>query len=80
MITVRLSDERAERLDALVRDGRYPSRAAAITEAVERLVSEENERRIDEEIVAGYRRIPPTSDEDAHAVASTHESIAEEPW
>lgn len=80
MITVRLSDERTARLDALVVGGAYPSRSAALTAAVDELTAGAERRAIDRAIVEGYERIPPTAEEDAYARASTRESIAEEPW
>jgi Arc/MetJ-type ribon-helix-helix transcriptional regulator len=80
MITLRMSNERRERLDALVAGGAYPSRAAALTEAIDRLLAEEARHAIDQAIVEGYTRIPPTGAEDDHAVRSTRESIQEEPW
>jgi len=80
MITIRLSDERAERLDALVASGSYRTRAALVTNALDLLLAAEHRREVDEAIVDGYRRMPPTAEEDAYALASTHESILEEPW
>jgi Arc/MetJ-type ribon-helix-helix transcriptional regulator len=80
MITVRLSEERMRRLDKLVSDNAYPSRAAAVTDAIDRLLREEEERALDRAIVEGYTRVPPTPDEEAWAEWSTHESIREDPW
>jgi Arc/MetJ-type ribon-helix-helix transcriptional regulator len=80
MITVRLSEERTARLDALVASGAYPSRAAALTAAVDRLVEDEERRAIDRALVEGYTRVPPTAAEDEYAEASSRESIREEPW
>jgi Arc/MetJ-type ribon-helix-helix transcriptional regulator len=80
VITVRMSDERRRRLDALVASGRFASRAEALTWAVDRLLDAEERRAIDRAIVEGYTRIPPTADEDDWAEWSTHESVREEPW
>jgi Arc/MetJ-type ribon-helix-helix transcriptional regulator len=80
MITVRLSDERTERLDALVADGTFPSRAAAVTTALDRLLADQERQAIDRAIVEGYTRIPPTPEEDESARGSTLESIRAEPW
>jgi Arc/MetJ-type ribon-helix-helix transcriptional regulator len=80
MITLRISDERRERLDALVAEGAFPTRAAALTAAVDRLLAEEEERAIDRAIVEGYTRIPQTAEEIAMAEASARRSIADEPW
>jgi hypothetical protein len=44
------------------------------------LAEEEVGGLIDQAIVAGYERIPPTEDENAEAVVSLLQAIAEEPW
>jgi Arc/MetJ-type ribon-helix-helix transcriptional regulator len=80
MITLRISEERRERLDELVAAGAFPNRAAALTAAIDRLLADEARRAIDRAIVEGYTRIPPTPEEDAYARASAIESIREEPW
>ena len=80
MITVRMSDDRRQRLDALVESGRFASRAQALTSAVDRLLAEEERSAIDQAIVDGYTRIPPTAEEDAWAESSVRESVREEPW
>ena len=80
MITLRMSEERRRRLDALVESGRYASRAQALTSAVDRLLADEERRAVDEAIVEGYTRIPPTAEEDAWAEWSARESVREEPW
>jgi Arc/MetJ-type ribon-helix-helix transcriptional regulator len=80
MITVRVSDERGKRLDALVKGGSYRSRAAAVNAALDLLLAEEERRAVDEAIVDGYTRLPPTPDEDAYARASTIESVSDEAW
>lgn len=80
MITLRVSEERLRRIDAAVARGAYSTRAAALSEALDRLLVEAEEREIDEAIVAGYTRFPPTAEEDAQARASGRRSIADEPW
>jgi Arc/MetJ-type ribon-helix-helix transcriptional regulator len=80
MITVRVSEERAQRLDDLVASGAYPTRAAAVTAALDRLLADAAAREIDRAIVEGYTRIPPTPEENAWAEASARRSIADEPW
>ena len=80
MITVRLPEEHVERLDKLVAEGSYRTRAAAVTDAIERLIEEAERERIDRAIVEGYTRMPPTLEEDEWAEWSTIESIREEPW
>lgn len=44
------------------------------------IIALERRRELDDAIVAGYRRLPPTPEEDAAALASLREAIAEEPW
>lgn len=79
-ITVRLPAEQMALLDELVGRGRYPSRAAAVRAGIDSITDAERERLIDEAIVEGYRRIPPTPEEDAWAMQSAIAAIAEEPW
>ena len=80
MITLRVSEERLRKVDEAVAQGNFPTRAAALTAALDRLLAETERRRIDEAIVEGYTRIPPTAEEDAWACSSGLESIREEPW
>ena len=80
MITLRISEERKERLDELVAGGAFPTRAAALTAALDRLLAEEAERTLDRVIVEGYTRVPPKPEEDAYARASARRSIGDEPW
>lgn len=80
MITVRMSPDRVERVDALVASGAYATRADVVRAAVDELLRIEEERAIDRAIVEGYTRMPPTSEEEAWAERSTLESIREEPW
>jgi Arc/MetJ-type ribon-helix-helix transcriptional regulator len=80
MITVRLSSDRAQRLDDLVASGTYATRAAALTAALDGLLERMEKARVDEAIVAGYRRRPPSGGDEAYAEASTLDSIREEPW
>lgn len=79
-IAVRLSAELLSEVDELVRHGVYPSRAAAVRAGVEALTELARRRQVDEAIVDGYRRLPPTDVEDRAAMASLRDSIVEEPW
>ena len=54
--------------------------ADAIRDGARRLVDEQRRRDIDEAILEGYRRIPPTTDEEQWADRSGRELIADEPW
>lgn len=79
-IAIRLPQQLLRDLDELVADGLYESRAAAVRAGVESLTALQHRQRIDEAIVDGYRRSPPTTAEDNAAMASLREAIAEEPW
>jgi Arc/MetJ-type ribon-helix-helix transcriptional regulator len=79
MITLRMSDDRRERLDALIREGRYASRAEALTAGLDMVLAEEERQTIDRAIIDGYTRLPPTREEDALAVAARRRSIAAQP-
>lgn len=79
-IAVRLPPEQLAKLDELVERGGYASRAAVVRAGIDAIAEFEQRRRIDEAIVEGYRRIPPTAAETAAATASLREAIAEEPW
>jgi Arc/MetJ-type ribon-helix-helix transcriptional regulator len=80
MITVRMPGERVARIDELVAEGAYPTRASFIVEAINRLVEEIEEREIDRAIVEGYTRMPQTTEELRWAEAAARRSIEEEPW
>jgi Arc/MetJ-type ribon-helix-helix transcriptional regulator len=79
-IAVRLPEELLSELDALVASGVYESRAAAVRAGVEAIMALEHRRQIDQAIVVGYQRIPPTAVEHDAAVASLRDAVAEEPW
>ena len=51
-IPIRIPDEDAARLDAIVASGRYASRSEALRHGLERILREERDR----EIVESYRR------------------------
>lgn len=79
-IAVRLARSDLEALDALVDRGVYPSRAAAVRAGVAAITALERRRAVDAAIVEGYQRTPPTPEEEAAALGSLREAIAEEPW
>lgn len=79
-LAVRLPDEDAAALEALVRRGRFPSKAAAVRGAVQALIEWERRREVGQAIVDGYRRSPQTDEEVARARHAALVSIAEEPW
>ncbi len=79
-IAVRLPKELLGELDALVANGVYESRAAAVRAGVEAITALEHRRQLDRAIVAGYQRTPPTTVDRAAALVSLRDAIAEEPW
>lgn len=79
-IAVRLPAELLTALDDMVRRGTYANRAAAVRAGVRALVEAERRRRVDQSLIEGYTRVPPTPAEDAAALASLRQAIAEEPW
>ncbi|MPZ54831.1 MAG: ribbon-helix-helix protein, CopG family [Acidimicrobiia bacterium] len=79
-LAVRIPDDMADRLTDLVAEGRYPSVAAAIRSGIQELIERRDAHEIDQQIVEGYRRVPPTDTEEVWAEKSGRELIAEEPW
>jgi metal-responsive CopG/Arc/MetJ family transcriptional regulator len=76
---VQLTEELLRRLDErAAREGR--SRSALIRDAIEAYLYDEEEARIDREIVEGYERMPVTDEEMEIAERETREMIREEPW
>lgn len=79
-IAVRIPDALATQVDELVASGSYPSRAEVVRAGLEAVVEREQQRQIDEAIVAGYQQHPPELVEDRWADVAGRELIAEEPW
>jgi len=80
MITVRMSTERVEKVDALVASGASATRADLVRAAVDELLRREEEAAIDRAIIEGYTRMPPTEEELRWAEAAARRSVAAEPW
>lgn len=76
---IELPAEVLSAIDVLVDRGRYGSRVAAGRAGIVALADAEG-RRIDDKLIEGCTRTPPTSSEDDAALASLHTAIAEEPW
>ncbi|MGI9016119.1 MAG: ribbon-helix-helix domain-containing protein [Euzebya sp.] len=79
-LAARFPTEIVERLDQMVAEGRFDSRAAAVRDAVMALLDGERRRLEGETIAEAYRRTPQTDEEVAGAMASARAMIAEEPW
>ncbi|CAN5262557.1 hypothetical protein BH23ACT9_BH23ACT9_37680 [soil metagenome] len=69
-----------QRLDELIEEGRFTSRADALRQVVRSYLDSERRRAEGEAIIEGYRRIPQRDEEFAGAQASARAMIAEEPW
>lgn len=80
MITVRMSHDRVEKVDALVASGAYATRAEVVRDAVDRLLKAEEDAAIDRAIIEGYTRIPQTAEELASADLDLMDSLREESW
>ncbi len=79
-IAVRLPVPLLEELDRLVAAGVYESRAAAVRTGIELLAELQERRRVDEQIIEGYRRIPATEAELRAAEIMGRATIEAEPW
>jgi Arc/MetJ-type ribon-helix-helix transcriptional regulator len=79
-IAVRLPVELLAALDDMVQQGRFESRAAGVRAGLIVLSEADLRQKVDQSIIDGYTRIPPTKADDAAALASLREAITEEPW
>lgn len=79
-IAVRLPEELLAALDDVVARGVYESRAAAVRAGVEAILELDRRRLIDQAVIDGYRRVPPTEAEHQVAISSLRDAILEEPW
>jgi metal-responsive CopG/Arc/MetJ family transcriptional regulator len=79
-VAVRLDAPLLERLDWLVARCDFENRAEAIRAALIDLARREREREIDEQIVAGYRRMPATDQENAWVGSRGWPGLADDDW
>lgn len=79
-IAVRLPEELLAALDDVVARGVYESRAAAVRAGVEAILELDRRRLIDQAVIDGYHRVPPTEAEHQAAISSLRDAILEEPW
>lgn len=79
-IVVRIPKPLLSDLDDLVASKTYDSRAAAIRASIKAVVKPARQRQIDQAIIDGYTRQPPTETESTAALISLREAILEEPW
>ena len=79
-IAIRLEHALLAAIDEVVEVGDADSRADVVRTALATYLEQRRQAELDQAIVAGYRRIPSTTSEDAVALASLRSSIEEEPW
>jgi Arc/MetJ-type ribon-helix-helix transcriptional regulator len=79
-VAVRLDTALLERLDWLVTRCDFENRAEAIRTALVELARREREREIDEQIVDGYRRVPPTERERSWAGSRGWPGLSDDDW
>jgi metal-responsive CopG/Arc/MetJ family transcriptional regulator len=79
-VAVRLDAPLLERLDWLVARRDFENRAEAIRAAVIDLARRERDREIDEQIVAGYRRLPQTDREAAWVGSRGWPGLPDDDW
>ena len=79
-IVVRVNDELAAQLDALVEDGVVASRSEGVRRAIDRFVDEQRRAEIGRQIVEGYERVPQEGHDGLWSDEQTFRMIAEEPW
>lgn len=73
----RLSKDLLARVDELGRSGAYKSRAAAVRAGIEAVAQLERPRAVDQAIIEGYKRTPPTAADEAAALGSLRDAILE---
>jgi Arc/MetJ-type ribon-helix-helix transcriptional regulator len=78
-LAVRLSESTLQRLDRLIRAGRFATRTEAVRVAVDALVTDWERREAEAAIVEGYRRVP-DSPTDTWLDAATEAMVSAEPW
>lgn len=79
-IAVRIPTDLLARVDDLIRAGRCASRAEAVRMGLVAVTERDRQQAIDQAILDGYRRHPPTESDEAAARDSLRASISEEPW
>lgn len=79
-IVVELPDKIVTKIDALVTQGTFPSRSAAVRRGLEAIVAAHESRAIDRAYEEGFRRVPETDAEIRQAARLAIEAIEDEPW
>jgi Arc/MetJ-type ribon-helix-helix transcriptional regulator len=79
-IAIRIPAALAEELEALIRSGRFETKAEAVRAALEALIDTERRADVGRRIVEGYRRVPQDDLDVAAATGAATRSVDEEPW
>ena len=79
-VAVRLENTLIDQLDWLIGRRDYENRADAIRAAIAHAVRVEREREIDERIIEGYTRIPPTDDERDWVGGRGFSGLSDDDW
>jgi Arc/MetJ-type ribon-helix-helix transcriptional regulator len=79
-IAVKLPESLLSQLDALVAEGRFTSRSAAVRAGIEAIAADTRRQVIDDAFRDGFRRVPESSAEVDDARRLAVEAIEDEPW
>lgn len=79
-IAVKLPDRLVRAVDALVADGRYPSRSSAVRAGLDLVLAQARDDAVEQAFAAGFARRPETDAELAEARRLAVEAIDDEPW
>ena len=79
-LVTRIDTSMAAAMDALIDSGRFESRSEIVRSAVEAVIDADRRRKIGEQIIEGYERIPLTEEELAEVRAISIATIEAEPW
>ncbi len=79
-IAVKLPDELVREVDALVAEGVFPSRSAAVRRGIIAVLAARRKAATDRAYEEAFRRLPESEAELAEAARLAREAIREEPW
>lgn len=79
-LVIRVPDEMAGAIDALVEQGEFETRSEVVRAAIETMLDRHRRDEIGRQIIEGYERIPVTDEEMQWAEANAREMIEAEPW
>ncbi len=79
-IAVKLPEEIVREIDALVAQGVFPSRSAAVRRGLLAVLAAQRRAAVDRAYEEAYRRIPESEAELEEAARLAREAVREEPW